>query len=327
MAEPQHQDHPAAGPWLAHMPVTFFAILMGLFGLALALHAAAGAHGWAEGPARAVLWLGLLGFVVIGGLYLLKGLRHPAAVAAEWHHPVKLAFFPTITISLLLAATAVHGYRPDLALPVWLVGMLGQGALTLAVVSGWISHRPFEVGHLTPAWFIPAVGNVLVPLAGAPLGWTETSWLFFAAGLMFWVVLLVLVFNRLIFHAPIPARLFPTLVILIAPPAVAFVAYLRLAGGIDAFAILLLNMAYVFAGLVALQVPKLLRLPFALSWWALSFPLAALAVASFAYGRGVGSAVHVGIGMAVLALLVAVVAGLVWRTGVGLMRGEFFRPE
>jgi tellurite resistance protein len=312
---------------LAHFPVTFFAVLMGLFGLALAFHAAAAVYDWAEVLARGVLWVGLAGFLVVAGVYLTKALRHPAAVVAEWHHPVKLAFFPTITISMLLMATAIHGYRPDLATPIWLLGVAGQAVLTVAVISGWISHRAFEVGHLTPAWFIPAVGNVIVPLAGAPLGWTETSWLFFSAGMIFWLVLLVLVFNRLIFHAPIPGKLFPTLVILIAPPAVAFVSYLRLVGGVDPFALVLLNSAYVFAALVAVQVPKLMKLPFALSWWALSFPLAALSVSSFAYGTAADSAVHLGIGLSVLMLLTAVVAGLLWRTGQAIARGEICRPE
>jgi tellurite resistance protein len=254
-------------------------------------------------------------------------LRHPAAVSAEWHHPVRLAFFPTITISLLLMATAIHGYRPDLALPIWLVGVAGQGVLTVAVISGWISHRAFEVGHLTPAWFIPAVGNVIVPLAGASLGWVEISWLFFSAGMIFWLILLVLVFNRLIFHAPIPARLFPTLVILIAPPAVAFVSYVRLVGGVDAFAHMLLSGAYVFAILVLVQVPKLMRLPFALSWWALSFPLAALTVASFVYGRAQDSTAHLVIGVLVLVTLSLVVLGLLWRTGLAILRDEICRPE
>jgi tellurite resistance protein len=34
-------------------------------------------------------------------------------------------------------------------------------------------------------------------------------------------MLLTLVFNRIIFHDPLPGKLQPTLVILIAPPAVA----------------------------------------------------------------------------------------------------------
>jgi tellurite resistance protein len=101
----------------------------------------------------------------------------------------------------------------------------------------------------------------------------------------------------------------------------------QLAGGLDAFARILLNAAYVFAALVAVQVPRLARLPFALSFWALSFPIAALAIASFRYGALAGSPAHGWIGAAVLALLTAVVAGLLLRTGRAIARGEICRPE
>jgi tellurite resistance protein len=325
MTEATTEDR--AHVWLEHYPVTFFAVLMGLFGLALAFHAAVPSYLWAEPFALGMLWIALAAFVLIATIYVLKALRHPGAVAAEWHHPVKLAFFPTISISLLLMATALAGPYPGIAAPIWVAGMLGQGVLTIAVISGWISHRSFQVGHLTPAWFIPAVGNVIVPVAGVQLGWVEVSWLFFSAGMIFWVVLLTLVFNRLIFHDPIPGRLFPTMVILIAPPAVAFAGYLQLGGGVDTFARMLVNMAYVFTALVLVQLPKLRALPFALSWWALSFPLAALSIASFGYGRAIGSPSHEVIGLIVLGALVVVVAGLSVRTILAATRGEICRPE
>ncbi|MFP4328403.1 MAG: SLAC1 anion channel family protein [Paracoccaceae bacterium] len=312
---------------LANMPITFFAIVMGLMGLALALHAAAEVWSPAAALSNAVLWAGIGVFLVVAGFYAAKLLRHPQAVVAEWNHPVRLAFFPAVSISLLLIATALHATQPGAANLVWWLGTAGQGVLTIAVVSGWISHRSFQVGHLTPAWFIPAVGNVIVPVAGVPLGHVELSWLFFSGGLVFWVVLLTLVMNRLVFHDPVPARLFPTLVILIAPPAVAFVAWLQLAGGLDPFGRVLLNAAYVFAALVAVQLPRLIRLPFALSWWALSFPMAALSIASFRYGALAESAVHRGLGVAVLLALVAVVAVLVVRTLGAIARREICKPE
>jgi tellurite resistance protein len=90
---------------------------------------------------------------------------------------------------------------------------------------------------------------------------------------------------------------------------------------------MLLSGAYVFAILVLVQVPKLMRLPFALSWWALSFPLAALTVASFVYGRAQDSSAHLVIGVLVLVTLSLVVLGLLWRTGLAIMRDEICRPE
>ena len=320
-----------AGPGesrLAHLPITFFATVMGLAGLTLALHAAEVALGTGAvaSPAARAVTIGV--FLVVLGFYGAKIILWPRAVREEWHHPVRLAFFPTVSISLLLIATTLLADAPGAARALWLLGTAGQGMLTLAVISGWIGTRSFQHGHLNPAWFIPAVGNVIVPVAGVPLGYLELSWLFFSAGLLFWVVLLTLVFNRLVFHDPLPARLQPTLVILIAPPAVAFLAWLRLTGGVvGPMAHVLLSLAYVFAAIVAVQAPKLARLPFALSFWALSFPLAALTVASFAYAGAAGSAAHRAIGLALLALLVALILGLVARTAIAIARKEICRPE
>lgn len=312
---------------LKHYPVTFFAIVMGLLGLTLALNSAGRFLPVAELASGVMLWVSLVAFALIALVYFAKLLRYPGAVIEEWHHPVKLAFFPTMTISLLLLSVALLESRPEIAGWVWLIGVAGQGILTIAVVSGWISHRSFEVGHLTPAWFIPAVGNVIVPIAGARMGYIEISWLFFSGGMMFWGILLTMVMNRLVFHDPMPGRLFPTMVILIAPPSVAFVAYVGMNGVIDGFARTLIYSAYIFAALVVVQVPKLAGLPFALSWWALSFPLAALSMASFLFGRLEESGPHRTIGLWVLAVLVLVVIVLTLRTALAIWRGEICRPE
>lgn len=179
---------------------------------------------------------------------------------------------------------------PAVSAALWGVGALVQALLTLVIVAAWISHRPFGPAMLSPAWFIPAVANVIVPLGGAHLGLYDVSWYFFSVGVLFWIVLLTLVFNRLIFHDPLPGKLRPTLVILIAPPSVAFLAWIELNGGaMDATANVLFNIGVFFAALVAIQLPALLRLPFAMSFWALSFPLAALTTATFRYAALAGA--------------------------------------
>lgn len=312
---------------LEHYPVTFFAMVMGVAGFSLTLHAAERAYGVGGAASYMVFLLAALLFVVVAGGYALKVLRHPQAVAAEWNHPVRLSFFPAISISLLLLATCVLPRAEAAAHVLWLIGMALQGVLTIAVVTGWIGARSFMAGHLNPAWFIPAVGNVIVPIAGVPLGHIELSWYFMAVGLVFWLVLLTLVVNRLIFHDPLPGRLQPTLVILIAPPAVAFVAWTRLVGDVDAFAHLLLNSAYFFTLIVALQLPRIIKLPFAMSFWALSFPLAAVTIASFVYADAIGSEAHRLIGGGLLVVLVVVIAALVLRTLRAMRASELCVPE
>lgn len=318
---------PAQHSRLAHFPITFFATGMGMMGLTLALRAAETSFQTGHAVSQAVLALSvvMLAAVILG--FLAKALRHPAEIAAEWHHPVRIAFFPAISISLLLLATALLDIAPTVAEVIWIFATVLQGALALSVISAWIGHRAFQPGMLTPAWFIPAVGNVIVPLAGARLGYAEISWLFFSAGLIFWVVLLTLVVNRLMFHDPLPGKMVPTLMILVAPPAVAFTSWLRLTGDVGAFGHFLISTAFVFALIVATQASKFRNIPFALSWWALSFPLAALAVASFAYAHSTGSGPHLWIGAGLLALLIAVVAGLIVRTGLAMRAGVICIPE
>ena len=319
--------HAATPDRLANFPISFFATVMGLSGLALATlrleHFAGAPHLASLG----VLVVAAAVFVTIAAVYATKLRRHPAEVQAEWRHPVKIAFFPTISISLVLLGTAAQAFHPGLGVGLWAVGTVGHLVATLAILSMWITGEHYEAPHLNPAWFIPAVGNVLVPLVGARHGFVEVSWLFLSVGLLFWIVLLTIVFNRLIFHHPMPPHLLPTLCILIAPPAVAFLAYESLVGEVDGFARLLYYPAIVFFLLVAMQLPRLLSLPFALSWWAYSFPIAALTVATFVMAEKTGLAVFAVGGVALYGLLVVVVAGLVVRTVVAIRHRGICKPH
>ena len=58
-----------------------------------------------------------------------------------------------------------------------------------------------------------------------------------------------------------------------------------LVGGVDEFARVLLNCVYIFTLIVAVQLPKLMKLPFSLAFWALSFPVAGAVLASLAHAR------------------------------------------
>ncbi len=309
--------------WLEHFPITFFGVTMGLLGLALSLRAAGLA-----GLSVLMTWVGAFVLVVLAALYGLKAIKYPLQVAEEWNHPVRLSFFPALNISLLLLSLLLQTSMPAVSAGLWVFGAIVQAILTVVIVSAWISHRPFGPAMMSPAWFIPAVANVILPLGGAHLGLFEVSWYFFSVGMLFWLVLLTLVFNRLIFHDPLPGKLRPTLVILIAPPSVALLAWVELNGGtIDAMAHIFLSLAIFFAALVAVQIPSLLRLPFAMSFWALSFPLAALTTAVLRYGTMTDAAPYRMAGFALLALLVVTIVALGLRTIRAAMAGDICQPE
>lgn len=312
---------------LPHLPVNLFAIVMGMAGLTLATLRFEGAFGVSPGISLTFLSATVFVLLLLAALYFLKIVKHPQAVRAEWNHPVKIAFFPAISIGLILTGTALAPFSFRIGLAVWAFGAVLHLVATLAVLSAWIGHRAFEPVHLNPAWFIPVVGNVLVPIGGVGFGFVEISWFFFSIGIVFWIVLLTLVFNRLIFHNPLPERLLPTLVILVAPPSAGFVAWMQITGDLDAFGRILYFAGLFFVMVVAAQFSRFAKLPFTIAWWAYSFPLAAFSVASFIYADASGHAAMKGVAYAVYAVLLAVLATLVVKTIGAVRRDEICRPD
>ena len=307
---------------LKNFPISWFSTVMGMCGLSIAWNRAE--HFFSPGFCLSSGLLGLTSFwfVVLTFIYGLKIVRYPADVLAEFRHPVKQAFVPTFSISLILLSIAYLQTAPDWSLQLWSIGAVLHLGLTLYVLSSWIHHTRYEIAHLNPAWFIPVVGNILAPIAGMQHAAPEISWFFFSLGLFFWPVLTAIIFYRLIFHAALPERLLPTLFIFIAPPAGGFISWFNLNGEIDAFARILYSIALVFTLLLFSQVNHFRRIPFFLSWWAYSFPVAAITIASFLMAKTTGQGMYVWIGGSLLALLSLLVALLLWRTIRGIWRRE-----
>ena len=312
---------------LEFFPVTIFSIVMGLSGLCLAWQKAQHVLGLQLGLNFPLAGMSVGIFVILAVFYLTKIVKYPSAVKAELKHPVKLSFFPAISISVILIGTLLYKIMPDLAKPIWWVGVVMQLALLLYVISSWVNHEHFETAHVNPSWFIPAVGNVVVPIAGFSFGYVELSWFFFSIGIMFWIVLLTIVFNRILFHNPIPPQLLPTMAILIAPPAVGFVAYTNMAGGLDHFGHFMYGAALFFTLFIATQIPKFMKLPFFLSWWAYSFPLASMTIATFIMFEQTKVVEYLYGGQVILAVLSLLLAYLSFKTIMAVINGKICLPD
>ncbi|ERP91088.1 C4-dicarboxylate ABC transporter [Marinobacter sp. ES-1] len=312
---------------LQHFPVSWFAMVMGLSGLTIALHRAETVFNLAIQPSLAALVFTITVFLALAGLYLLKAVRYPQQVKGEFNHPVKLNFAPTMSIGLILISIALLPHSKTLSLAVWTLGVALHLVFTLYVLATWIHHTHFEINHMNPAWFIPIVGNILVPIAGVQHGFTELSWFFFSIGLVFWLVLLAIIFNRMFFHNPLPGKLLPTLFILIAPPAVGFLSWMQLTGELDAFARILYYSALFLTLMLFTQAPRFLKLPFALSWWAYSFPMAAITIATLGMYQLLGSPFFKWLGAALLVVLVVLIIGLLVRTAVAISQREICVEE
>ena len=312
----------AGTPW--------YSLVMGLCGLSLAWHRASPLMGEMAGAAALVIGaLAALVFGVLAVATVARIQRHPEAWHEDLRHPVRHPFVAAIPISLILLATVSVALRgPDgLAQGLWWVGSLSQLWVTVWVLSRW--WRGNQAGGLqwatvTPALFIPIVGNVLVPLAGVPLGHTEWATAQFGIGLLFWPVVLVMLLVRVAVAGMWPERLRPAVFILIAPPAVIGLSALQLgapvgvAWGLWGVALF----SFLWAGS---QARAIAGQPFAVPHWGLSFPLAAFAALTLRLATP-GSMLAV-VGPVLLALATLVICVLVLGTVRGLREGSLLAPE
>lgn len=293
--------------------MTLFATVMGIGGLSLSWRRASSVWALPDWPAEALFWLALGVFSLVAVFYLAKWARHPDAARDELRHPVRMAFVPTITIALLVLATAGQDLVPGAASAAWWAGAVGHLVLTVAVMSAWFGRRDIGLDEVTPAWFIPVVGNVITPLAASAIGSVELAWFSFGVGVVFWVALLPILLRRVLLHGrALPLKLLPTLAIFIAPPAVIGLSWLALTEPTDGDPVfrILFAATVMFTVMVLAQTPTLARVPFGLPWWATTFPMAAAAaIAITAAGRLPGPAYDV-VAVALLSVATAVVAAV-----------------
>ncbi len=316
------------------MPAWFVPV-MGLSGLALAWHNATFLMGEAARTA-ALLLAGLAGLLalLLSVLTVLRRQRYPAALAEDMAHPVRHVFMATMPICLLLLATlATTLVGPSLPVQaVWLVGSVWQLGLTLWVLSRWL--QPGVGGKaegasfwpaMTPALLIPVVGNVLAPLAGGALGFAGWSAAQFGVGVFLWPVVITLLAVRIGISGLWPDRLLPTTFITVAPPAVIGLGLLVLnaptplawgAWGVSLF----------FLAWSTRVFKRVMTQPFAITFWALSFPMAAFSALTLRLAKDANGSFQM-LAVALLAMTSLLILALLMATVKGLREGHLLAPE
>lgn len=264
---------------IKNFPITMFAIVMGLSGFTIVLQKFA-QYNWLPNWLHFFMLVAVsFIFIVISVFYILKFIMFRNNVIADFKHRIRINFFSTISISLLLLSIAFYSVSNHLSEVLWWIGTILHAYLMLHTIRYWIQHN-FEIHTFSPAWFIPVVGNIVIPVMGVEFLPTSISFFFFSVGAFFWIILFTIFFNRVVFHDQMPQKFIPTLFILLAPPAVGFIAYYKITMQWDLMGIFLLNIAYFFAFLLLFLWKSFRNIKFYISWWAFIFPLDALTIAS-----------------------------------------------
>ncbi len=308
-----------------YLPVGPFGSVMGLTGLSLAWRLAHEHYGAPSWIAAFIGGIAVAAFVAIGIGYVTKLVAAPHAVRAEFRHPIAGNLFGTIPISLLLLPIVLTPLSLALARGIWVIGAVTMTGFAWLIVNRWMSDRQ-QVAHATPAWIIPMVGMLDVPLALPILhlpGLHGVMVLGLAVGLFFAMPLFTLILSRLVFEPPMPDALLPSLLILLAPFAVGFSAYVVTTGQTDIFAESLYILTLFLLAVLLGRLRNLLSCcPFRVSWWAVSFPLAASAVAALRYAGTQSNWFTNSVAVLLLGFASLVIAGLSARTIFGILQGE-----
>ncbi|MBN8875531.1 MAG: SLAC1 anion channel family protein [Rhodospirillales bacterium] len=310
---------------LEYLPVSLFGSVMGLTGLSAAWHLGAARYGMPNGIGDAIGVAAVATFLVLVVAYGVKLVSAPASVLAEFRHPVAGALFGTLLISLLLLPIVLAPVNLRLAQGLWVLGAVGMVLFAWTIVNRWMSDRQ-QIAHATPAWIVPVVGLLDVPLAVPvlqlpPIG--GVSMFALSVGLFFAVPLFTVVFGRLLFEPPMPDAQKPSLLILLAPFAVGFSCYTVTIGRADLFAEALYMLSLFMFAVLAGRLRELGQCcPFRVSWWAVGFPLAATTIAALRYAELHPNLATDGIALVLLAVTTILLAGLAVRTLLGIVRGE-----
>jgi tellurite resistance protein len=255
-------------------PFPLFGIAFGLSGLAGTWTVAADALDFTAGVANAV-WIIAAGTWLISLVRYGLGARTVRQVLADVHHPVQGVFVALIPASGLLLGAQLSQYASTTGKTVVVIM-----AVLTAVLAAYFVHRlmlgGLELDQIHPAYLLPTVAITFI--AGqtlATVGLHDLGFASFGVGVLLWLVVGAVITVRLATRPAMPHPLVPTFAVYAAPPAVGGNAYFALTGPPDGFQHAWLGTFILFLLVQLALIPTIAKLPFALTFWTMTFTTAA----------------------------------------------------
>ncbi len=273
-------------------------------------------------------------------------------------HPVISNFYPTISVAMLVLSGNIFMFWGSdgklLAELLWFIGALATVFFSLYIPYIVFSGEHVKIDHINPGWFIPPVGLIVIPIAGAkvytalPAGVLKESVLLlnifgWGAGFFIYLALLAVVMYRFILHHPLPNVLAPTVWINLGPIGAGTMSLLALLntlgasggtvsgpvyGSITLFAVFFWSFGIwwlVMAIALTIHYIKNLSLPYSLAWWAFTFPLGAYVGATHLVAGVLKSDVVDLFGLSIYFLLLSLWTTTAVRTAMYTYHGTVFR--
>lgn len=261
---------------------------MGIAGLGIAWRIASGLIGVPPIIGEIAVALAFVVFGLISLLFIAKILLRPDSLVGLWADNRAILFAPMIPTSLLLLSIGARPYDIGFATLLWQIAAPFNLILAIVIVGRWL-FDDHELTMVSPAWMFPVVGNGVVPIAGVPLEFIDAGWAFFSIGFVLWIVIFTVLFSRLVLGGALANAARPTILILISPPATFFIAYSELTGArLDPLAYSMIYFSLFLLAVFLVNGKWVFRAPFSIASWSLTFPMAALTIASLLFFRATG---------------------------------------
>lgn len=277
-----------------------------------------------------VLWsLALFILVLLSLLYLLRCLFFFKMVKAEFldHVGVNYLFAPWISWLLLLQSAPFMAPKTVPYLVLWWVFAIPVVLLDVKIYGQWFTKgKRFLTTVANPTSQLSVIGNLVGAQAAAHMGWKESAVCLFSLGMVHYLVLFVTLYQRLSGGDRLPVLLRPVFFLFFAAPSVASLAWESIVGNFDTASKMLFFLSlFLFLSLIcrpALFKRSMRR--FNVAWWAYSFPVTVLALASTDYAQEVkGTIPHV---LMLLLLVLSVLVSLA-LTVVTLFNSRMLLPD
>ncbi|MFJ2862728.1 TDT family transporter [Kitasatospora sp. NPDC087314] len=308
-----------------------------------------------------VMWaLGLAALLVLGAARLVHLTRHREAARTQLlDNPATAVFYGcppmallSVGLGTLLLGSRVIGTGPAVAVDavLWGVGTLYALAVAGGIPYLMITRHPVSALEANPTWLLPVVAPLVASATGPaliphlPAGPAQQAmlygcWALFGVGLLATLVLLPVVFTGL-FHSKLPTLvLTPSLFLVLGPLGQSVTAVHQLADAarpvlpalaptmlpfaeLYGVAVIGVAMLWLAVALTANLRARRAGMPFAMTWWAYTFPIGTCVTGASALARhtGFGGFTALAAGLYLLLAVAWVLAA--GGTAAGLARGR-----
>ena len=327
---------------------SWFAAVMGTGILALTSLSYSQYVPFLKSAATLLFYFNVILFFVLLIPWTLRWVLYTKEALADLEHPILSNFYATIAIAMLVLSANFTIIEENIFIGeiFWFVGT----GLTIffGILSPFIMFKGEQVtmDHINPAWFIPPVGLIVIPIPGSFIidqysGFIREIVIFlnyfgWGAGFFLYMALCAICTHRFILHRPLPNVLAPTIWINLGPIGAGTVALINL---VNHSAFITVREPFFVFGLIfwgfgiwwtvmaiamTLYYMRKMKLPYALSWWAFTFPLGAYVAGSHSVATLFHLAIIDFIGFGLYLLLVFLWSLTLIKTSMAVYYGSLF---